>query len=70
MKVRVSYQHVAGHSQYDREWDGVGGTFEEAREAAIAATPDELRGLSIPEELFWENRLSQGNGMVVVLYDF
>ena len=70
MKVRVSYQHVTGQSRYDREFEGTGGTFSEARDAAVASAKSKLPGLRIPERLFWENRVPQGDGMVVVLYDF
>ena len=70
MKVRISYQHVTGHSGYDREWVGDGPTFEAAKTAAEAQARRERPGLKVPEKMFWENRLPQGDGIVVVLYDF
>ena len=72
MKVRISYQHVSGHSQYDREWIGEGENFETAREAAVKEAMREFPFpyLRIPALLGWENRVYQGNNMLVVLYDF
>lgn len=70
MKARISYQHVTGHSGYDREWAGEGTTLAEAVSAAVTAALAEKPHLKLPEKLSWENRVSQGDGMVTVLYDF
>ena len=70
MKVRISYQHVTGHSAYDQEFVGEGPDMIAARHAAQVAANRTARGLALPLEFNWENRVPQGDGMVTVMYDF
>lgn len=69
MKVTISYQHITGVSCYDREFVGEGNTLAEARAQAVVKANKALYGIGLPTEFGWKNRLPQGDGMVVVMYD-
>ena len=69
MKVRISYQHSAGHSKYDREWVGEADDMSSARAKAQRQANLAIWGIGLPTGFGWKNRVHQGDNMVVVMYD-